>query len=590
MVDYSAALPQLQPYQAPNMLAMAQQAQQMQIGNVLMQEKQRGLEESNALRGLISQGVDPTTIEGQRALVSAAPNAGPALVKSYIDINAAKNASNVSAADLAAKQTEMFRNILPTIKDQTGYDAWRSMAVKVHPAWESTLPPDYSPDNVSNIMQTADKALAAHKTEAYTEEATGRRFQPEVDSLGRIINQREVTPGAVAAPTQVASLGAPGSNAAVDQRLIKSEGLGQNPTSTAQGIGQIIDPTFISAFKQMHPEAKGMSDADILAQRSNATQAAMVPFLTNQYRGALASANLPDTPGNIKLMHFLGQPTATALLQANPTAPIASIVSPQAIAANQSILGGAKTVGDITNWAQANMGGAPVPANNLAAAVAPPVANALVTPSTIPAAAAVNSITAGMTPRARADYENTVAKKAAELQSADVATKDSRRQVGEYLQTMIGGEAGKKIEGLINNSTSGTAQNIGAAAVSGLTGSSTPGMKNSAALAVIADNITRDIFGGKLGAGVSDADRGLVERLNGKIGDANLPADQRLMAFKQFQNIVDSWATGKELKIEVPAVATDNNGPATLRGRRGTVGAAAASTTLPSGWTMKVVE
>jgi len=68
MVDYSSALPQLQMFQAPNMLALAQQGQQMQMGNILMQEKQRGFAESSALRDLIAKGVDPTTSEGSARL------------------------------------------------------------------------------------------------------------------------------------------------------------------------------------------------------------------------------------------------------------------------------------------------------------------------------------------------------------------------------------------------------------------------------------------------------------------------------------------------------------------------------------------
>lgn len=55
MVDYNAALPQLQQYQAPNMLAAAEHMQKMQTSNMLMQQRAAELQKENAIRGAAAE-------------------------------------------------------------------------------------------------------------------------------------------------------------------------------------------------------------------------------------------------------------------------------------------------------------------------------------------------------------------------------------------------------------------------------------------------------------------------------------------------------------------------------------------------------
>ena len=58
MVDYNAALPQLAQFQAPNVLAMAQQANQMQLHRAQLAEVQRAAQEQNQSRSLLESGID----------------------------------------------------------------------------------------------------------------------------------------------------------------------------------------------------------------------------------------------------------------------------------------------------------------------------------------------------------------------------------------------------------------------------------------------------------------------------------------------------------------------------------------------------
>ena len=195
MVDYSSTLPQLQQFQVPNMLAMAEQANKMQLSNVLTQEKQRGFQESNALRDLIAKGVDPTTAEGQRTIVAVAPNAGPAFVKSHLDILGQQRANETallgqeetrgrikaqtpalekSRLDAAAQAMTFHRDLLPSINDQATYDIWRANTIKDLPGYDSQIPKVFTPETKIQLMSDAAKALAEHNL----------RTRPTVQDVG----------------------------------------------------------------------------------------------------------------------------------------------------------------------------------------------------------------------------------------------------------------------------------------------------------------------------------------------------------------------------------------------------------------------
>jgi len=468
MVDYSAALPQLQQYQAPNMLAMAEQANKMQLYNTMMQEKQRGFQESNALRDWIAKGGDVTTPAGQREAVALAPNAGPGFVKSNLDIIGQDRANKQAALGLTETQgrinaqgqtadkarleqvvanTAHISEIIAKVADmdpvngrKAYLDVVRPMAMHLEPNWAKALPEDFDAERLKVLARTGAQAATEHaavladqrkaaqlgfqiienpdgsKTlvrvapgggtatpvqggtsaakppAVWQDPNSGRSYQPIINANGEVIGQREVTPNNVAPP---AARGAAATNpATIDAQIIGSEGLDRNPLSSAQGPGGIVDKTFVSAFKQMYPtQAQGMSDDAILARRSPELQTQMVSYLRNQNVAALPQGVTPDA-GNLKLMHFLGQPDALKVFNADPNTPVEQLVSPAAIAANSSILAG-KTAGQVIQWARANMnaqggttptmtggGGTPTQmpnavTNNLAPALAPNAGNAL---------------------------------------------------------------------------------------------------------------------------------------------------------------------------------------------------------------------
>jgi hypothetical protein len=78
MVDYNAALPQLQQYQAPNMLSMAEHLQKMQTSNMLMQQRARELQKENALTEILGRSGGKATPDVIKGLI-ASGNYEPAL-------------------------------------------------------------------------------------------------------------------------------------------------------------------------------------------------------------------------------------------------------------------------------------------------------------------------------------------------------------------------------------------------------------------------------------------------------------------------------------------------------------------------------
>ena len=372
MVDYNAALPQLAQFQAPNMLAMAEMANKAQLSNVLTQEKQRGFDESNALRGLIQRGVDPTTAEGQRAIVAVAPNAGPAFVKSHLDIlgqqrtnetallsqeeargriKAQTPALEKSKLEAAAQAMTFHKDLLPSINDQSTYDIWRANTIKDLPGYDSQIPKVFTPETKIQLMSDAAKALAEHNL----------RTRPTVQDVG---GQLLSVTGTTATPITMG--GAAPTAPAADSygaRTAQIEGMGKNPMSSAQGKFQFIDSTFVDTAKKVFPELANKSPAEILALRGQklANGGQIEDVLEQRLRGdntaALTGAGIQPTAGNTYLAHFLGAGGATKLLTADPNTPVSQILDPRAIAANESILKD-RTAGEVAAWANGKYSGA----------------------------------------------------------------------------------------------------------------------------------------------------------------------------------------------------------------------------------------
>lgn len=137
-------------------------------------------------------------------------------------------------------------------------------------------------------------------------------------------------------------------------RVFKAEGSAKNPNSSANGYGQFITSTWLRLFKQHFPDrAKGMTDGAILAMRKNAdTARVLVEAYARENARVLQAAGVSVNEAALQLAHFLGAGDAAKVLKAAPGTPLAGLISPAAIKANPTVLGGNRTVDDAIAYAR----------------------------------------------------------------------------------------------------------------------------------------------------------------------------------------------------------------------------------------------
>ena len=130
----------------------------------------------------------------------------------------------------------------------------------------------------------------------------------------------------------------------------------QNKDSSAGGLGQFIDSTWLGMIRKHRPDLAKMSNRAIIGMKYDpALNRQMTVEFTKENASALAKANLPTTEGNLYLAHFSGAGTAIKALKTNPNAHVSAVYGKDAIAANPRVLGGNKTIGDVIRWADNHM-------------------------------------------------------------------------------------------------------------------------------------------------------------------------------------------------------------------------------------------
>jgi murein DD-endopeptidase MepM/ murein hydrolase activator NlpD len=152
------------------------------------------------------------------------------------------------------------------------------------------------------------------------------------------------------------------SGGAVDaliQRIIQVESAGnpkaKNPLSTATGLGQFIESTWLRMINTHRPDlAQGRTREQILALRTDPDIATeMVAALARGNANYLRSRGQPVTSGNLYLSHFLGPDGAVTALSASPGTPLADLFPAAVITANPFLRGWSAS--DVVNWAARKM-------------------------------------------------------------------------------------------------------------------------------------------------------------------------------------------------------------------------------------------
>jgi hypothetical protein len=150
----------------------------------------------------------------------------------------------------------------------------------------------------------------------------------------------------------------------------------KNPNSTATGLGQFIESTWLDMMRRYRPDdAATLSRGEQLElRRDPATAREMTRLYAEENAGKLSRAGHAPTAGNVYLTHFLGPGGALAVLGAGAGTPVTAVLPSAVVSANASILAG-KTAGEVVAWAAKKMGG-PAPAPQWSAADDPRFAGA----------------------------------------------------------------------------------------------------------------------------------------------------------------------------------------------------------------------
>ena len=155
-----------------------------------------------------------------------------------------------------------------------------------------------------------------------------------------------------------------GATGAVDQfvhRIIYIESGNRcdasNPLSTAVGLGQFIESTWITTIRLHRPDLlQGRSRQQILDMRTNCDLArAMTAAFTKDNAVVLRQAGHTVTPGNLYLAHFLGVGGASKVLGSQSDRQIADVFGAAHVRANPFERG--KSIGYLISWAAKKMGG-----------------------------------------------------------------------------------------------------------------------------------------------------------------------------------------------------------------------------------------
>lgn len=158
---------------------------------------------------------------------------------------------------------------------------------------------------------------------------------------------------------------------ALVDRIVMSESQGnpdaRNKFSSAAGLGQFINATWMELIKKHRPDLAGnMSDKEILDLRSNPDLSReMTARYVEQNASILMRKGLPVTPGSLYLAHFAGPGGAAAILSAPEEVDAATAIASadgQPARTREKIVNGNPflkgfTVKDLKNWAHLKMQG-----------------------------------------------------------------------------------------------------------------------------------------------------------------------------------------------------------------------------------------
>ena len=384
MVDYSIAA-QIRPFQMPDIGQIYGNIQNIQMNRMRMAEAQETAQERNALRGLLSSGVDPYSQEGLARLRQVAPTLAPQYAQAASQQAYQRAQTARLSSQTQADQIKVARDLLSGVTNQSQWDAWRRSTVAALPQYADAIPMEFSPENVRRVAEGAEgliRQLVVAPGSSVIDRSGNVVFTAPERPQRPVVGQgpgniptitdpergtfrlaTEVPAGAAGLPAAASGAAGPRTPTSqsddplrIDSAIRRAEGTGQNPRSSAQGQYQFLDSTFVEQFRRAFPQAaQGRSDAEVLRYRGAAlpdgrrVEDVLGPAFTQQNMQTLTRAGVSPTGGNVYLAHHFGAQGALNLLRADPNTPIERAVPRQVLDANPFLRG--SSVGQVTQWA-----------------------------------------------------------------------------------------------------------------------------------------------------------------------------------------------------------------------------------------------
>ena len=348
MVDNTIAL-QVRPFQMPDVGQIYGNAQNIQMNRMRMAEAQETAQERNALRGLLSSGVDLNTPEGVNQLRRAAPMLAPQIEQRNLEGARTRAQTAQYGARAEAEALKVGRDLFAAATTPEQYGAARAYVAQRFPQYANSIPAEFSVENARRIAEgaeglirrTSDAATAARPTEfdRMLDQAGIARGSPEAQALARGYLERRGTPASTTINMpQIGSI-PPGYELTRDDQ---NRVTGMRPIPGSPAAREEADRAKAAGVRAEATQQTGGTVIGAIDRANEIMRTATLPttgFLGERFAN-VGGTGARDLAGSLNTIRAnIGFDQLNQMRQASPTGGALGNVSNQEIAYLQAVLG-----------------------------------------------------------------------------------------------------------------------------------------------------------------------------------------------------------------------------------------------------------